>query len=66
MLLMLIIIEGAEMIEKEKLNANLYCFCEKKEKKLIYTVYDKNGNYATSTKSHQEATNYLNQRKPII
>ena len=53
------------MIEKETLDENIYCFSEKKAKKLIYTVHDKNGNLATSPKSHQEATNYLNQRKLI-
>lgn len=54
------------MTKKDTIDEHFYCFCERKEKKLVYTVYDKNGNYATSPKSHQEATNYLNQRKPLI
>lgn len=66
MLLILIIIEGTKMTKKDTIDENFYCFCERKEKKLIYTAYDKNGNYATSPKSHQEAVNYLNQRKPLI
>lgn len=53
------------MIEKENLEENIYCFSAKKAKKLIYTVHDKRGNVATSPQSHQEATNYLNQRKSV-
>ena len=50
------------MIEKESLK-KMHCYSEKKENKIIYTVYDKSGNLATSPKSHLEAINYLNQRK---
>lgn len=66
MLVILIIIEGTKMTKKDTIDEHFYCFCERKAKKLIYTAYDKKGNYATSPNSHQEAVNYLNQRKPLI
>jgi hypothetical protein len=50
------------MAEKEYFQDGII-YCEKKEKKIIYTVYDKLGNVATSPNSHQEAMNYLKQRK---
>ena len=51
------------MTEKEKFDIEIHCYYEKQNQKIVYVVHDKNGNYATSPISHQEATKYLRMRK---